>query len=148
MLITNGNSILGTVNDDINRMAKRLNVNDCLAFGSFVPNVDSSNLDIRLPMLWHVIDRKENKLKLLSYFFFEHKGYWSVQGSTKAVTWKNAEIRYDLNNKYLYDCFKEVERNAILITEVKTKTSDSSCVITNDKLYVPSQRISKTYQSI
>lgn len=137
MLITNGNSMLGTIFDNPCKIAKQLNIGDCLTFGSFIPSVDSSDLNIRLPMFWHVIGKNGNKLKLLSYFFFEHTGYWSVPGSTEAVTWENSEIRQDLNNKFLYDCFNENERNAILLTEVKTKTNDGSCVVTHDKLYVP-----------
>lgn len=119
-------------------MALQLKIGDCLSFGSFVPNVDSSDLDIRLPMLWHVIDRKDNKLKLLSYFFFEHTGYWSVDGDIQSVTWESTKIRYDLNNRFLFDCFTESERNAILTTEVKTKTDNSECIITEDKLFLPS----------
>lgn len=111
-----------------------------------MPVVDSSDLDIRLPMLWHVIDRDENKLKLLSYFFFEHTGYWSMQGSTKAVTWENTEIRHDLNNKYFYDCFSKNERNAILTTDVKTKVDNSGYTVTKDKLYVPSLNDMENYQ--
>lgn len=137
MLITNGNSMWGTVYDSIDETAMRLNIGDCLTFGSFVPSVDSSDLNIRLPMLWHVIGKDRNRLKLLSYFFFEHTGYWSVEGNTKAVSWENSEIRHDLNNKYLYDCFDENERNAILTTEVKTKSTGESYIVTHDKLYVP-----------
>ena len=137
MLITSGNSMWGTVYDDINKMALQLNVGDCLTFGSFVPIVDSPDFDIRLPMLWHVVDRKENKLKLLSYFFFEHAGYWSLQSDIKAVTWENTEIRRNLNDKYFYNCFNENERNAILTTDVKTRTADSGYIFTKDKLYVP-----------
>lgn len=137
MLITNDNSMWGTVYDDINKMALQLKVGDCLTFGSFVPNVDSSDSDIRLPMLWHVIDRKENKLKLLSYFFFEHTGYWPLQGDSKKATWEDTEIRYNLNNKYFYDCFSESEQNAILSTNVKTRANNSVYIITQDKLYVP-----------
>lgn len=37
MLITRGNAMMGTVYDDINKMATQLNVGDCLTFGSFVP---------------------------------------------------------------------------------------------------------------
>lgn len=137
MLITNSNAMWGTVYDGIDETAMRLNIGDCLTFGSFVPSVDSSDLNIRLPMLWHVIGKDGNKLKMLSYFFFEHTGYWSVQGSTKAVTWENSEIRQDLNNKFFYDCFDENERNAILTTEVKTKATGESCIVTHDKLYLP-----------
>lgn len=137
MLITNGNSMWGTVFDDPGKTAMQLNIGDCLTFGSFVPSFDSSDVSVRLPMLWHVIDKQENRLKLLSYFFFEHTVYWSVQGSTKAVTWENSEIRHDLNYKYLYDCFNEKERNAILTTEAKTKTHDSSIIATKDKLFLP-----------
>ena len=137
MLITNGNSMWGTVFDAPGKTAMRLNIGDCLTFGSFVPSVDSSDLNIRLPMLWHVIEKDGSRLKLLSYFFFEHTGYWSAQGSTKAVTWENSEIRHDLNNKYLYDCFDENERNAILTTEVHTKSNDESYIVTHDKLYLP-----------
>ena len=71
MLITNGSSMYGTVYEDIHKMAMQLKVGDCISFGSFVSVVDSVSPEIRLPMLWHVIDRKESKLKLLSYFFFE-----------------------------------------------------------------------------
>lgn len=137
MLITNGNSIWGTVFDPPGKKAMRLNIGDCLTFGSFVPPVDSSDLKIRLPMLWHVIGKDGNRLKLLSYFFFEHTECWPVEGSTKSVTWENSEIRHDLNNKYLYDCFDENERIAILTTEVKTKSTGESYIVTRDKLYVP-----------
>lgn len=138
MLITNHGSMWGTVYDDINEMALQLKVGDCLTFGSFLPGTSNSwKSAVRVPMLWHVIDKKESKLKLLSYFFFEHTGYWALQGGSKPVTWEETEIRHDLNNKYFYDCFSENERNAILTTDVKTKVNSSEYIITKDKLYVP-----------
>lgn len=137
MLITNGGAMMGTVYDDINKMAMELKVGDCLTFGSFIPQTDSFALDIRFPMLWHVIDRKENKLKLLSYFFFEHTGYWTADAKARAC-WENTAIRRDLNDKYFHDCFTQQEKNAILTTEVRTKTNASGYSVTQDKLYVPS----------
>ena len=138
MLITNGSSMYGTVYEDIHKMAMQLKVGDCITFGSFVSVVDSVSPEIRLPMLWHVIDRKESKLKLLSYFFFEHTGYWSLQNDKKETTWENTEIRHNLNNKFYYDSFNDSEQNAILTTEVKTKANNASYIITKDKLYIPS----------
>lgn len=44
MLITNGNAMMGTVFDDTNEMAIRLNIGDCLAFGSFIPSFDSLHI--------------------------------------------------------------------------------------------------------
>lgn len=73
----------------------------------------------------------------MSYFFFEHTGYWSLHGNSSAVTWKETDIRHNLNNKYFNDCFSEREQGAILTTEVKTKTYDSSIITTNDKLFLP-----------
>lgn len=137
MLITNGSAIMGTIFDDARKAAMQLKVGDCLSFGSFVPDVDSFCVDVRFPMLWHVIDRKDNKLKLLSYFFFEHYGCWSVQNNVNGVTWENSVIRNHLNNKFFNECFDEGERNAILITDVKTKVNDNY-VVTHDRLYVPS----------
>ena len=138
MLITTGNLVMGTALDAIDQMALELKIGDCLTFGSFIPEVDSGSPAIRLPMLWHVIDRTGNKLKLLSYFFFEHIGYWNLQGNIEMVTWENSEIRSHLNYKFYNDCFDDNEKEAILTTEVKTKTDHSSCMITKDKLYVPS----------
>ena len=138
MLITNRNSMMGTVYDHINDLAMRLNIGDCLTFGSFVPAVDSSDLNIRLPMLWHVINKQKNKLRLLSYFFFEHTGFWTLKDDSEDTTWENSEIRYNLNNKYFHECFNERERNAILTTEVKTKADNSDYIVTKDKLYIPS----------
>lgn len=138
MLITNNNSMWGTVYDDINRAALQMKVGDCLSFGSFVPQTDSFGIEIRFPMIWHVIDRKENKLKLLSCFFFEHNGYWPNKGDSESVTWKDTEIRYNLNNNYYNECFNESEQEAILTTKVKTCKKDSESIITNDKLYIPS----------
>lgn len=103
MLITNGNAMMGTVYDDTGDMAIRLNIGDCLTFGSFIPSFDSSDVPVSLPMLWHVIDKQGSKLKLLSYFFFEHTGYWPMHGTSSAVTWKETDIRHDLNNKYYKD---------------------------------------------
>ncbi len=137
MLITNGSSMWGTIYGNIYKKMLQLNIGDCLTFGSFVPIIDSSDTAVRFPMLWHVIDRKEHKLKLLSYFFFEHTGYWSLQGYENTATWEDTEIRYNLNNTYFHDCFNESERNAILTTDVKTKTNNSEYIITKDKLYVP-----------
>lgn len=134
MLITNGNSMWGTVFDSPGKKAIRLNLGECLAFGSFVPSFDSSDVPVRLPMLWHVIDKQDSRLKLLS---FEHTGYWSMHGNSSAVTWKETVIRHNLNNKYYNDCFSEREREAILTTEVKTKTYDSSMITMNDKLFLP-----------
>ena len=137
MLITDDNAMRGTIYDDVNTMALRLKIGDCLTFGSFVPIMDSLVPKIRIPMLWHVIDKKENKLKLLSYFFFDNTGYWTKQYGMKDVTWENTSVRDMLNNKCFYDCFNESEREAILTTEVRTKVNDSSYIVTKDKLYVP-----------
>lgn len=138
MLITNGDSMMGTVYDNINKMALELKIGDCISFGSFIPDVDSGTPKIRFPMLWHVIDRNGTKLKLLSYFFFEHTGYWSSDLNVKTVFWENTDIRRDLNNKYFFECFNKCEQKAILSTEVKTKKNDSECIVTKDKLYIPS----------
>lgn len=78
MLITDANAMMGTVFDDTGEMAMRLNIGDCLTFGSFIPSFDSLDVPVRLPMLWHVIDKQGSRLKLLSYFFFEHTGYWPL----------------------------------------------------------------------
>lgn len=137
MLITNGNAMKGTVFDDTNEMAMRLNIGDCLAFGSFIPSFDSSDVSVHLPMLWHVVGKEGSRLKLMSYLFFEHTGYWPLHGNSSAVTWKETDIRHKLNNKYFNDCFSERERKAILTTKVKTKTYDSSMITTNDKLFLP-----------
>ena len=142
MLITNGDSMWGTVYGDINKMALQLKIGDCLAFGCFFPDDGSWESAIRVPMLWHVIGKKGNKLKLLSYFFFGYTGYWALQGGsfqpeTWKSTWKETEIRQNLNNKYFYEYFSESEQNAILTTEVKTKADGSGYIITKDKLYVP-----------
>lgn len=110
MLITNGNAMMGTVYDDTGDMAIRLNIGDYLTFGSFVPSFNSSDVPVRLPMLWHVIDKQDSRLKLLSYFFFEHTGYWPLHGNLSAVTWEETDIRHNLNNKYYNDCFSERER--------------------------------------
>lgn len=138
MLIANGDSMMGTVYDNINKMALELKIGDCISFGSFIPDVDSDAPKIHFPMLWHVIDRDGNNLKLLSCFFFEHTGYWSADGNGKPTFWENTDIRRDLNNKYFFDCFNECEQKAILTTEVKTKKNDSEYIVTQDKLYIPS----------
>ncbi len=138
MLITNGDSIWGTVYDSIRKAMLKLNIGDCLTFGSSVTELNSGDPKIRFPMLWHVIDKKDHKLKLLSYFCFEHTGYFPVQINEEKVTWENTSIREELNNTVYNKCFNENERKAILITEVKTKESDSSCIVTQDRLYVPS----------
>lgn len=138
MLITNGNAMMGTVFDDPGEMAMQLSIGNCLTFGSFMTLVDSFNIPVRLPMLWHVVDKQENRLKLLSYFFFEHTGFVTLKDDSEDATWENSEIRYNLNNKYFRECFSENERNAILTTEVTTKTHDSSLIETKDKLYIPS----------
>lgn len=51
MLISNGNAMMGMVYDDTGDMAIRLNIGDCLTFGSFIPSFDSSDVPVRLPML-------------------------------------------------------------------------------------------------
>lgn len=142
MLITNCDFMWGTVFDDINKMALQLKIGDCLAFGNFLADDGNGESTIHVPMLWHVIDKKGNKLKLLSYFFFEYTGYWALQGgsfhpATWKSTWKETEIRHNLNNKYFYKYFSQSEQNAILTTEVKTKVDGSGYIITKDKLYVP-----------
>lgn len=136
MLITNPDSMWGTVYDDTNKLALQLKIGDCLSFGSFIPNETYQAPSIRVPMLWHVIDKKNNRLKLLSYFFFEHMGYWPMDNS-KTGAWEATEIRDLLNDQWFHDCFTDSERNAILTTDVKTRTGDSSFVVTRDKLYVP-----------
>lgn len=136
MLLTNADYMYGTIYDRTDKMALNLKIGDCISFGSFVPDIDGCEVKVRVPMIWHVIDRKDNKLKLLSYFFFEHIGFWSVDYSPNEIMWGNTEIRKDLNEKFFSECFSESEQKAILTTEVKT--NNSNCVTTQDKLYVPS----------
>ena len=128
--------MMGIVYDDNKDAALHLKVGDKLTFGTFVPSIDSFSIDIRFPIFWHVTAREGNVLKLLSDYFFDHTGYWSSSGSIGA-TWKNTEIRFNLNNRCFNDYFSETEQAAILTTEVKTQKSDSSIVVTRDKLYVP-----------
>lgn len=40
MVITNGDSLFGTVLDDVNKMVLKMNVGDSLTFGKFVPSSD------------------------------------------------------------------------------------------------------------
>lgn len=141
MLITNGDFMWGTVFDDINKKALQLKIGDCLTFGNFIPDGECRKTDIRVPMIWHVIDKKWKRLKLLSYFFFEYRDYCTLDSKFLSTdwkaTWKETAIRHYLNNEYFYKCFSESERNAILTTEVKTKADSSGYIITKDKLYVP-----------
>lgn len=122
MLITNGYTIWGTAFDAIDDVAPKLSIGDSLAFGKFIPKTDVPGVPIRFPMIWHVIDKQGSNLKLLSYFFFEHCFY--------------QDVRQRLNEKYFNECFTPTEQDAILTTDVITKTGDSY-VVTQDKLYVP-----------
>lgn len=138
MFLTDGHALMGTIFDDNDTRLQQLDIGHCLAFGSFIPICDSFDVNIRLPMLWHMIERDGKKCKLLSYFFFEHTGYWTNFNRADDGDWANTQIRYDLNHKFFDGCFSKDEKNAILTTEVKSQASDGSYSITKDKLYVPS----------
>lgn len=77
--------------------------------------IDDSNT--REPIEWLVLEKKENKVLLISKYGIEYSAYHETD---EEVTWEICDLRSWLNNDFLSNSFSEQEKNMILNTRVHT----------------------------
>ena len=107
-----------------------------VTFGSYEQDDSSSNG--KEPIKWIVLDVKEGKSLLLSYYALEAKAYHSRYTE---VTWSTCALRSWLNDTFYNDAFSSIEHDAILVTTVDNSTKKGkSGPTTNDRVYLLSYK--------
>ncbi len=87
--------------------------NDVVRFGSYPQDKDGKE---KTPVEWIVLDRKEDKLLLLSKFALINKKYHETG---IRVTWETCKLRKWLNNEFYETAFNAKEKKSIVEAMVK-----------------------------
>lgn len=91
---------------------KLIEIGDIVRFGSYPQDYGVS---IKKPVEWRVIDRKNDKLLLLSRYILDGKPYNLERIPT---TWESSTLRKWLNAEFLNNAFTDAERARISDTDV------------------------------
>lgn len=86
---------------------------DTVTFGSY-PQSDASG-DTKDPIEWIVVDRKDDKLLLLSKYVLDCKCY---NDDYEDVTWETCTLRKWLNFDFLNNAFNDNEQDCIIESEI------------------------------
>ncbi len=101
---------------------------DLVVFGRY--EQDRSRTDGLEPILWTVVEKKENKVKLISKFSVGQRQYHTRE---EAVTWESSSLRGWLNGEFLRSSFSGSERDWICeeVTFQYIREGEVSTEITN-----------------
>ena len=99
---------------------KLIGIGDIVKFGSYTQDYGVS---IKSPIEWKVLDRKNDKLLLLSRYILDGKPYNEERIPT---TWESSTLRKWLNTEFLNNAFTESERSRISDTIVAVDKSHKS----------------------
>ena len=105
-----------------NHLAK-LKVGDIIEFGRY----DQDGVSGEEPIEWIVLEKREDKLLVISRYCFETSVY-----SASGENWKNSQARSWLNGSFLDSSFSQEERDLIL----KTKNYDGEWNPTTDSIFL------------
>ena len=109
-----------------------MNNKECIKFGNYYLN----SKDEKEPIEWLVLDKKDNKILLVSKYLLEFK---SFNEGLKATTWETSSIREWLNTSFLATAFTSLEQVKIQTTRVKTEDdwyyNTNGGNATNDKIF-------------
>lgn len=115
-----------------------------VTFGNYMQtNENGSTKD---PIDWIVLDKKDDKVLLLSKYILDNKQYHFESVDT---TWKNCDLRKWLNNSFYNEAFNENEKKQIINmniengNNVKFDTTGGSNTV--DKIFVLSESDIKQY---
>ena len=112
---------------DYQQRLRELKAGDRLEFGSYFLANDIKPIKtfVRMPIVWHVLDKSNGTLLLLS----EHSLDWEFYGDMGACSWSASFLRKWLNGECLRDWFAEEERALIqktVCSPEKNQISDVS----------------------
>lgn len=109
---------------------KSYNVGDSFQFGSYPQDKDMSA--VKKPIEWIVLEKKDNKILVLSKYVLDSKEFQESFFNDQNVTWKDSDIRQWLNNDFYKEAFTAQESTKILNTLVKADDTINEVVSDND----------------
>lgn len=107
--------------------ADTVKTGDTVEFGSFEQDNNASNS--KEPIKWQVLDIQGDKALLISKDALESKQYNDVHAY---VYWQASTLRRWLNTDFYQDAFSEMEKLAVLSTEVRTEALSKNNSIAGD----------------
>ena len=117
------------------QMLKDAEVGDLVYFGSYEQDNDSSNGNEYIE--WVVLDKKDNKILVISKYALEHQPY---HHSYSNVTWESCSLRKWLNETFFESAFSEEDRDLIATSTVlpdkNPRYSNNIGNETQDKLFL------------
>ena len=90
-----------------------VSVGDIIEFGSYEQDYDFTNG--KEPIEWQVLDKKDNKILVISKYALDCKQY---NTEWEDVTWETCTLRTWLNGTFLKKAFSKAEQSMIQTTEV------------------------------
>lgn len=109
-------------------------------FGTY--EQDGNFLNGMEPIEWVVLEKKKDRLLLLSKYVLECMPY-NYQNGREAITWEYCSLRKWLNSKFFENAFNTLEKNMIYTTEVENydnaKYGTTAGNDTKDKVFLLSQ---------
>ena len=110
---------------------KEANVGDLITFGTYEQDNDTSSGKEKIE--WIVLEKKDNKLLVLSKNGLDAKEYYNEEAD---ITWDESTLRTWLNAEFLINAFSSDEQS-----KITTSTID-------DKIYLLSLTEARTYLDI
>lgn len=111
------------------------NLQEIVLFGKYEQDGNTSNG--QEPIKWIVLDKKDDKILLLSYYVLDAKPFNYEECDTD---WERCSLRKWLNDDFLYSAFSQDEIEKIEITSVENtrnkKYNTNSGNNTNDKVFL------------
>lgn len=132
VLIVTGCDNKKTENDNTgSKGLNEANVGDLITFGTYEQDNDTSNGKEKIE--WIVLEKKDNKLLVLSKNGLDAKEYYNEEAD---ITWNESTLRTWLNDEFLINAFSSDEQS-----KITTSTID-------DKIYLLSLTEARTYLDI
>lgn len=92
-----------------------------IKFGKYIQGKKIFGKDIKTPIEWYILDKKDNKYLLLSKYCLVGKEY---NDKEEPVTWEKSSLRYwlnnedDINNSFILNAFSDEEEKKIVTTKL------------------------------
>lgn len=100
---------------------------DTVAFGSY-PQSDASG-NIKEPIEWIVLEKQDDKILLLSKNILDGGVYYNGKNLYKyngILSWANSRLKDFANSDFYNSAFSNIEKNAILTTQIHTNDTNIS----------------------
>ena len=115
---------------------------DTVLYGKYEQdgNINNGKEDIE----WIVLDKKDNKVLLLSKYILSINKYNEV---LEDITYENSTIRSYLNNSFLDEAFNEDEKNKIILTTNENDKSNDSNKTEDYAFLLSKEEVKKYFDS-